>query len=858
MKFPKNPNTNGKASQLPDEVSDVSLVPVDDKSVQRRSDNESVEAKQSTESSQEPQEPKKSSRRKRRLPSAYSRFDWRTFLKSRRLEMTALIISLLVSNFFVLHVWNFESRFDKARQSPPYLPLWEQLENAEYTLYDARFTNRGPRIPNSLNNIVIVGIDETSMRALGTWPFPRSYHAQLIRRLKKAGAKVIALDIGFHDRNNLADDADVAKAMDEAGNVILPSYDESEDGIVEGSAQTTAHLYQSPLTATDYDEWWKLASPEIRSDPKNQTNYKKFQELGLDEQTPDSAIVTLDQDLDSASRRYSFRVDYHDGTVHIGGFAVLAASVYEELLDGNKNEAYEVALKSGVMPTLHGKMEDVPLQYNQPPDAESPVHYTTPINFWGPSQTFSTYSYSNVLSHKIIGIDDKPLMRGYSDEMMRRLFKDKLVFVGATAHILKDRFPIPFFDKRLVHQNLDITKEINGVEIHASVAAMLLDGEYIYTVKPRTTILLVYLLSVAAGLWTAVLRGWVNKLSRVTQHRARKIGLRISLHALIWFALYGLLLVPPLFGFWGVCQWFFDTQNLWVIAVYPLGGAITSSVLVLLMLYGAESVERRKTIEQLGSYMAPEVRDEILAQAEGDYVRPRRVEATMLFTDLEGFTTYSEDHSPEEVVEALNDYFDRMVRIIRAHGGTTDKFIGDAVMAFFNVPVPRYDHTSQAVLCAIAMQEECVRFRQDTGIEFYMRIGIHTGEIIAGSIGAMEARFLSYTVIGDNVNLASRLEGKNKEFNSWIMCSSETFEAARELVEGESTRAQIKGKAKEVEVYIVHGLKGQDEQWRHWGHELPEPTKGALTDKDNIAFGEREAIGALPAPAEEVSEKKSS
>ena len=802
----------------------------------------------------------KKTRRKSQLPAAYSRFDWGNFLRNRRLEMTALIIALLVSNFFVLHVWNFETRFDIARKTPKFLPLWEQLESVEYSLYDARFTNRGPRIPNCLNDIAIVGLDQASLTAFRTWPIPRSWHADLIRRLKKAGAKVIVFDMDFGDRQNLREDAALAKAMADAGNVILPSYDETQsDNVLNSNVRRDMHFFNSPLTTTDYDGWWFLAPEEVKSDPKMQNAYKQFQDLGIDEQTPDLALATLYKDVDKASRRYTFRAEYNDGLVHVGGLAVLAAALFEKnLIDGRKNEAYELALKSGVFPTLNDKMQVVPLHYNAPGYADAPVPYTTPIYFWGPSQTFTTYSYKDVLGLKIAN-DGKPLVTGYNAAEMKKLFKDKLVFIGSTAHLLKDRFPAPFFKTVIGSRYMHSTQEIDGVEIHASVAAMLLDGEYIGTVKPQTTMSLVYFLSVAAGLWTVILRGWVNGLSRVTQARVSKLGLRISLHAVIWFTLYALFLVPPLFGFWEACQWLFQVQNLWVIVVYPLGSAVVSSVMVLMMLYGAESVERRKTIAQLGAYVAPEVRDEILAQREGDYVRPRRVEATMLFTDLEGFTSYSETHEPEDVVEALNDYFDRMVRIVRAHGGGPDKFIGDAVMAFFGVPVPRYDHASQAVLCAIAMQEECARFRADTGIEFYMRIGIHSGELIAGSIGATKAGFLNYTTIGDTVNLASRLEGKNKEFGSWIMCSATTFEAARELVEGDSASTHIKGKAQDVEVYIVHGLKGHREQSAHWGHQLEGAPNAALTDKQKeaAAFGERLENRALLAPAEEVSEGKS-
>jgi class 3 adenylate cyclase/CHASE2 domain-containing sensor protein len=760
---------------------------------------------------------------------------------------------LLVSQFFVLHTLHFETRYETGREPWWWLPFWQQLERAELSLYDARFSARGPKVPNSLDQIAIVGIDQSSLTVFEQWPIPRDWHARLIRRLKSAGAKVIVLDIDFSDKRDIHEDAELARALAEAGNVVLPSYDARQIDR-QGDGRTMEFL-TTPLGTTDYDEWYQLAKEERKNDSKTEKSYQLFQEHGLDEQTPDISIATLHYDFDGNPRRYPFRVEYHDGSVRLGGLAVLAVGMHQGLLDSRENAAYELALQSGLFPRENGAAVNVPLNLNLPAFRNSPIHYTTPINFWGRPGTFTTYSYKDVLGHKSIGTNGKSQFRGFNAQQLKKRFKDKIVFVGATAHVLKDTFPLPYFD--MGREEQDTESEISGVEIHATVAAMLLDGEYIRTTKPRTTMLLVYVLSVMSALWAAVLRGWVNKLAALAQARASKIGLRISFHSLIWFLLYCCFAIPPIVGFWEIIKLLFVEENLWVVAVYPLAGALVSSALVLMMLFGVENVERRKTISQLGAYVAPEVRDEILAQAEGEYVRPRRVHATMLFTDLEGFTSYSETHEPEQVVEALNDYFDRMVRIIRAHGGGTDKFIGDAVMAFFGVPVPRYDHAVQAVLCAIAMQEECARFRDDTGIDFFMRIGIHSGEMIAGSIGATQAGFLNYTTIGDTVNLASRLEGKNKEFGSWIMCSAETFEAARSLVEGESARANIKGKAKDVEVYVVHGLKGHPEQSNHWGHQLPAAPGAALPhEKPRDSFGDSQEPLALPAPVE-VNEGKS-
>jgi adenylate cyclase len=316
-------------------------------------------------------------------------------------------------------------------------------------------------------------------------------------------------------------------------------------------------------------------------------------------------------------------------------------------------------------------------------------------------------------------------------------------------------------------------------------------------------------------------------------------------YSLVWFGLFAGLggLVNILF--WQICKSLFIYQNFWIVAVYPEVSAGLSSVLMLLVLFGIESAERRKTTTQMGRFLSPAIVDEILAHPEEEYPRSRRTTATVIFTDLEGFTTYSENHEPEEVVETLNHYMTRMVPIVREYGGEVDKYIGDAIMGFFGVPVPRYDHAARALLCAIAMQDECARFREETGIAFYMRIGIHTGDVIAGCMGSedVHCEHLNYTVIGDTVNLASRLESKNKEFSSWIMCSAATYEAAPDIVEVEAASTQIKGKSQAVDVLIVRGLKGDPDYDKRWGRQLP--AGGA---DETLHEAEPEAAKALEAP----------
>ena len=237
------------------------------------------------------------------------------------------------------------------------------------------------------------------------------------------------------------------------------------------------------------------------------------------------------------------------------------------------------------------------------------------------------------------------------------------------------------------------------------------------------------------------------------------------------------------------------------------------------MLFGVESGERRKAEAVFSRAASPELLAKMLASGE-NFLKPENICVTVLFSDLEGFTTYSESHSPQEVIEVTNDFLSSVVPIIHKYDGWVDKYIGDAIMAVFGALIPREDHAEVALRCAVEIQDEAVKWRKKTGIAFYMRVGVHTGEVIAGLMGSRESPGSrvreDYTVIGDTVNLASRLEGKNKEFNSWIMCSAETFDAAPTVVAAQSVSASIKGKSKEVEVFIVTGLKDEPERDKKW------------------------------------------
>jgi adenylate cyclase len=217
--------------------------------------------------------------------------------------------------------------------------------------------------------------------------------------------------------------------------------------------------------------------------------------------------------------------------------------------------------------------------------------------------------------------------------------------------------------------------------------------------------------------------------------------------------------------------------------------------------------ERDKLRTTMGKYMTEEVVQHLLAgEVE---LGGKTLEVTVLFCDLRDFTTLSEKRSAHEIVELLNDYFTEMVDCVMAQGGVVDKYIGDNIMAVFGAPVARADDATRAVRAAVHMRDALVklnaRFEELGRPKLRFGIGLHTGEVVAGNIGS--ARRMEYTVIGDTVNLASRLQSKTKELATDLLISQATYERARaEIVADAAGEIHVKGREQGVQIYKVNAL----------------------------------------------------
>jgi CHASE2 domain-containing sensor protein len=423
---------------------------------------------------------------------------------SARSRAAVALICALSCGFMSLHVLHFESRDDVDRQVWNALPFWSALERNEYALLDQRFAHRGVRQPRSLDSIAIVAIDGTSVDALKQWPWPRRYHAQLVTRLKKAGARVVVLDIGFNDYSGAirnaqtgevklsTDDQMLADAMESAGNVVLVSHLDPQKVRVEGAAQS-----QMSRLATPIEE--------------------------LDVLTPDLAVNYVRRDTDGGSRLYPIRIRKPPEIAPLGGIAPLSVAMFQGLVKDGNLERYHDILRSGEWPDLRQIARRIPLKRGDLPGSansqDNTQVWTTPLHYWGPQGTFPTYSYSNVVDE-----------RQWSDAKLKNHFANRLVMVGATYHVLKDVFPAPNFGS-------GGSAELPGVEVHATMAAMLFDGTYLRTQSTKSTLWTLLGLTIAASAWTALLCHRSSIIARRAQAWWAQKKLPGRVHSPLWIGM---------------------------------------------------------------------------------------------------------------------------------------------------------------------------------------------------------------------------------------------------------------------------------------------------------------------------------
>jgi adenylate cyclase len=377
------------------------------------------------------------------------------------------------------------------------------------------------------------------------------------------------------------------------------------------------------------------------------------------------------------------------------------------------------------------------------------------VNYRGLAKTFST-----IPAWKILAGQTAP-----------GTFQDRLVFVGLTEIGVGDVQSTPF------------GREIPGVEVHANVADNLLNRRYI-----QDTGLLAGVSLLAAALLALAVALFV---------------LRTARHRLGAAAAAVLVLGWPLLAYAA-----FVAQGWHLQVVSPVLAGVISLVLALRVRVAAEEERAQRIRQTFEHYVSGGVVEEMIRHPERVKLGGERREMTVLFSDIRGFTSISETLDPEALVRLLNEFFTPMTRLVLENGGTLDKYMGDALMAFFGAPVAHPDHATRACRAALAMRDELVRLNEGwhrdgklpPHLTLGIGIGLNSGEMSVGNVGS-EVVF-GYTVIGDNVNLGSRIEGLNKDYGSQILVSEHTARAAGDgFLFRELDWVRVKGKQKPVGIH---------------------------------------------------------
>jgi adenylate cyclase len=344
------------------------------------------------------------------------------------------------------------------------------------------------------------------------------------------------------------------------------------------------------------------------------------------------------------------------------------------------------------------------------------------------------------------------------------MFKDRIVLYGFSAPGLLDMRPSP------------MAGVTSGVEIHAQALASLLDGDFLRETRSGPGWALAAVLGLMAGL--------AASLAGSAAGGTGAVAVMLPLPAL---AALG-------------AQWL----GLWLPLALPeaaVAGALGVGVLVA---YATEGRQKRFIKSAFRQYLSPAVIEELIAHPERMSLGGELRELTIFFSDLQGFTGISEKLGPQELTRLLNEYLTAMTDIILEEGGTVDKYEGDAIIAFWNAPLSQPDHALRAVRTALRCQDRLAElrphFRKTTGQDLFMRVGLNTGKAVVGNMGS-NSRF-DYTMLGDAVNLASRLEGVNKQFGTYTMMSTATRQAMGETLSArEIARVAVVGRGEPVTVY---------------------------------------------------------
>jgi adenylate cyclase len=678
-------------------------------------------------------------------------------------------------------------------------PIFEFVQRLELATLDTRFRYRPQSYSHPDPQIVVIDIDQRAQEVLGRWPFSRANFARMLDVLHDSGAKVAGFDITFskpdesavhiralsaelearkkHGENvdakllsevqrlatSLDADKQFAASIHQFGPVVLGNYFLFTEADLRGMEAATLDAYASQISLFAYPP----AHP-LHPDAQKQEKAQMLEVFAYANLLPQGAEANLDQLTSALNGDFSWTGFFNappdaDGVVRRATLVLPYGrsknpdewDIYSSL-DLMTARAY-LGAQAQDMNLIYGPQGIVEIRFGQAlllhPDGRGQMM----INYQGPAGTFTHKSIVDVLQ------------KNFAPDT----FQGKIVLVGATATGIGDLRGTPYGGTTYP-----------GVEIHANVIDNILNQRFLkYGFRQALAdVLLIIFFGIPLGIWMALVSPrWM------------------------WFGV-SLLLPMIAVNFWAFLH------GWWLNLLVP---ALTLSTNVLLVsLYRSlfEEKEKRRVRTAFGQYLSPEVIRRLLVNPR--LVDPKKTDITVMFSDIRGFTTISEKLDAQDLALFLNQYLSDMTGLVFEHQGTLDKYIGDAVMAFWGAPFEEPGHAVRGCHTALKMMGRVREMQKTWEAEGKPRldigIGLNTGVASVGNMGS--ALRYGYTALGDTVNLSSRLEGLNKDYGTHILVNETTFAAAKDegFVFRELDLIRVKGKLQPVTIYELIGRAGEN------------------------------------------------
>jgi adenylate cyclase len=636
------------------------------------------------------------------------------------------------------------------------------LVRLEQTSFDFRLKLRGTRDPGS--DIVLVAVDEKSLKELGRWPWSRAEQARLIRTIGADGPTVVGLDIIYAE----PEQSEAYRALQQVNALFESAESEVREALSQrlAAADTDRQLAASvrntrrvvvafsflvpdsaapplrPPAAVSVPDYVERSAfilvREGRSgealEPYEAAELQPPLKLIADEAVGLGHVYTV-PDPDGVTRREYLALRF--GDEYYPSFALAVARVAL----GLPQDRMELTLG-----------EDVRLGETVIPSDEKGRML---IDYVGPERSFPYISATDVIHQRVA----------------RGTFAGKVVLVGAAALGTYDQKATPF------------SANMPAIEKNATVIENILHQRFL-----------------AKSLWAWLVDAAVIVLSG--------LGLGWALPRMGAGA-GALLAGAAVAGFAAVTQALFVAWGLWLDFVHPS--------LTMLAVFLSATVLRSMTHERLAReiramfirYVSPQIVEELIRDPGKAKLGGERRELTMLFSDVVGFTAFSENRSAEEVVLQLNEYLGAMTEVVFRWNGTLDKFFGDTIVVFWGAPLDQPDHVELAVKCALHMRQRLselqAKWKAEGKVPLEHGIGINTGMAVVGNIGA-DGKKMDYTMIGDQVNLAARVEGLTRKFRYPILLTEHTAERLKGLIQ-EDQRADNRGRLGHVALRALGSVK---------------------------------------------------